>query len=292
MAIQTAFLHVVPQKPADLALVRASIRQISDWRKLLTKKGRREAGQVLLEGARLVGEAVVSDVEVSAVVVADVEHGHRDLRKLLTAVNRRSAPIFAVPPRDFEKLTDTVHASGIACVIKWNPRRFNPTEVSQGLRRVLICDRIADPGNLGTLIRTAAGLGMDAVFLLPETAELSNPKTVRAAAGAFFHIPVYEDVAPQRIISWARQASITIFVADAHRGESVALVAPKHWALVVGGETIQLDKAWESSASRWISLPLHRGVESLNAAVAGAIIMDRLCHASERPPSRGRQQRS
>jgi len=275
-----------------MAITRASIRQISDWRKLLTKKGRREAGQVLLEGVRLVGEAIASDVGVKAVVVSDDDHGRQSMRKLLTTAPRRAVPIFAVPPRDFEKLTDTVNASGVACVIRWEQRRFNPNEAVRNLQRTLICDRIADPGNLGTLIRTAAGLGLDAVFLLPETAELSNPKTLRAAAGAFFHIPVYEDVAPQAIMSWARHANISMLVADAHRGEPIVSAAPKHWALVVGGETIQLDKAWESSVSRWISLPLHRGVESLNAAVAGAIIMDRLCRGSEPPPTRERQRRT
>ena len=233
-------------------------------------------------------ESITSDFTVSAVVFADDDHGRAAWSRLAQTATRKSIPAFAVPPREFEKLTDTVHAAGIASVLIWKPQAFVPKEPSSNFRRVLICDRIADPGNLGTLIRTAAGLGLDAVFLLPDTAELTNPKTVRAAAGALFHIPVFEDVSPDVLKSWTNGAEMTLIVADAHRGESTPPKLSKRWALVIGGETIPLSKAWESTSTQWITLPLHRGVESLNAAVAGAIIMDRLCRTIEPAPARRR----
>ncbi len=271
----------MPDRSDSLFPSRASARQLSTWRKLTTKKGRRESGQILLEGARLVAESIASDFTVAAIVFTDDDRGREAWRRLAQTATKKSISAFAVPPREFEKLTDTVHAAGIACVMDWKSPVFESGGAASGLRRVLVCDRIADPGNLGTLIRTAAGLGLDAVFLLPDTAELTNPKTVRAAAGALFHVPVFEDVPPDMLKSWAKRAEITLIVADAHRGESNPLTVSKRWALVVGGETIPLSKVWESAGTQWITLPLHRGVESLNAAVAGAIIMDRLCRSDE-----------
>lgn len=278
--MSAAFSSTLPQ--------RASARQLSDWRKLSTKKGRRESGQLLLEGARLVGEAVASNFTVTAVIIADDERGHAAWRKLAPTATRKSIPAFVAAPTEFENLADTVHAAGIGCVLDWKPHAFDPASAAVTLKRVLVCDRIADPGNLGTLIRTAAAFGLDAVVLLPETAELTNPKTVRAAAGALFHIPVYEEVPASTVATWSRRANIPVVVADAHRGDPAIPFVGGRWALVIGGETLPLDKAWDQAATQWVSLPLERNVESLNAGIAGAVIMDRLCRqpTGAKPPRR------
>jgi TrmH family RNA methyltransferase len=282
--VTAAFSSALPQ--------RASARQLSDWRKLSTKKGRREFGQIFLEGARLVGEAVSSDSRVPAIIISDEERGHAAWRRLAPAASKKSIPAFAIAPSEFEKLADTVHAAGIGCVLEWKPLVFDPAKVDAAVRRVLVCDRIADPGNLGTLIRTAAAFGLDAVILLPDTAELTNPKTVRAAAGAIFHIPVFEDVPAATVASWSHRAGASVVVADAHRGEPAIPPVGGKWALVVGGETLPLDKTWDRAASHWVSLLLERNVESLNAGIAGAVIMDRLCRQSTGAKPSRRQERS
>jgi TrmH family RNA methyltransferase len=284
-SVSAAYSNALPQ--------RASARQLSEWRKLSTKKGRRESGQLLLEGARLVSEAVASSFMVPAVVISDDERGHTAWRKLSSSATKRSIPAFVVASTEFEKLADTVHAAGIGCILEWKSPTFEPAKAATTLKRVLVCDRIADPGNLGTLIRTAAAFGLDAVILLPETAELTNPKTVRAAAGALFHIPVYDEVPATVVATWAQRANVPVIVADAHRGNPAVPSVGGRWALVIGGETLPLDRAWDKSASHWLSLPLERGVESLNAGIAGAVIMDRLCRTPAAPrPGRQRQERT
>lgn len=282
--MSAAFSSTLPQ--------RASARQLSDWRKLSTKKGRRESGQLLLEGARLVAEAVASNFTVPAVVISDDERGHTAWRKLVSTATKKSIPAFVASPTEFEKLADTVHAAGIGCVLDWKPPVFDPAKSASTLKRVLVCDRIADPGNLGTLIRTAAAFGLDAVILLPETAELTNPKTVRAAAGAIFHIPVFDEVAASAVATWSQRANIPVIVADAHRGDPAIPFVGVRWALVIGGETLPLDKTWDRAATQWVSLPLARNVESLNAGIAGAVIMDRLCRQPTGPKPPRRQERT
>ena len=210
----------------------ASARRLSDWCKLASKKGRRETKQILLEGARLVAEAIASGIHVSAVIIADEEQGHSAWRKIMSAATKKEIAAFRLSSTDFDKLTDTVHSAGIVCVMDWIPASFDPMKQSGKLRQALVCDRVSDPGNLGTLIRTAAGLGLDAVFLLPETAELTNPKTVRAAAGALFHIPVFENMPPEVIMSWAKREAVPVIVADAHRGEPSISLGSAKWVIL------------------------------------------------------------
>lgn len=245
-----------------------------------------------MEGARLVAEALASNFTVPAVVISDDERGHAAWRKLAPAATRKSISAFVASPTEFEKLADTVHAAGIGCILHWKPPSFDPASAAATMKRVLVCDRIADPGNLGTLIRTAAAFGLDAVILLPETAELTNPKTVRAAAGAIFHIPVFDDVSASAVATWSQRTNIPVVVADAHRGDPTIPFVGGRWALVIGGETLPLDKTWDRAATQWVSLPLERNVESLNAGIAGAVIMDRLCRQSTGPKPPRRQERT
>jgi TrmH family RNA methyltransferase len=145
-------------------------------------------------------------------------------------------------------------------------------------RRLLFCDRIRDPGNMGTLIRAAAGLGVEAVLTHPQAVELTNPKTVRASAGAIFRLPVYGGVPAGEVAAWCNRSKLPILIADAHRGRVLRSVRERRgWLLIVGGETLPLDPAWEEVPAQRIRLALDRGVESLNAAVAGSILIDRLC---------------
>jgi TrmH family RNA methyltransferase len=275
-------MPVTPTTPAS-PWPRASQHQISVWRKLTTKKGRREAKQALVEGVRQVSEALASGWGVQAILVSDDPQGHAAYKRLDRAPKSGQVPTFALPPRAFATLTDTVHAPGIAACLSWSLPSFNAQSGDHAaLKRVLICDRIADPGNVGTLIRTAAALGLDGVILCAGTVELANPKTLRSAAGAYFHIPVFEEIKPATIGSWCTKNAVQLLVADAHRGEPLATGAPaERWALVVGAETIPLDPYWETVPVTWIRLPLQRQVESLNAAVAGAIIMDRLTRGTK-----------
>lgn len=131
---------------------------------------------------------------------------------------------------------------------------------------------------MGTLIRTAAGLGLDAVLTGPDSVEIANPKTVRSSAGAVFHIPVFQSVPVAAFVKRAEERRHALFIADVKRGQSFDEISiPARWTLVVGGEVGMVDPAWEQAKPQRISLPMKRGIDSFNAAVAGAIFMDRLC---------------
>jgi TrmH family RNA methyltransferase len=228
----------------------------------------------------LVAEGLASGGTVETLIAADSPEGVTSVRRVLARMGGWSGQVVRVPPKDFKRLTDTHHSAGVAAVLAWRPRRWDDP-FSKRPRHLLYCDRISDPGNLGTLIRTAAGLGVEAAFVSPDSVETTNPKTVRATAGAIFRIPIIEEVSIERFVAFCQEHKFVILVADRGRGRIDSLAAAakaKGWALVIGGETKGPDPAWESAETAWVKIPMRRGVESFNAAAAGAILMDRLCH--------------
>jgi len=252
---------------------------VTAWRKLTTKKGRARAGEIIVAGVRLVTDVLQSGQTVTALLACDGPAGKEAVAALGKAGAVWDGDAFRIGAPEFARLTETVHPAGVAAVVRWTPPVFDPEDDSdRDAKRVLYCDQITDPGNLGTLIRAAVGLGVDKIFTHPEAVELTNPKTVRAGAGALFRIPIHEGVPAHTAGSWSRDRGLAVLIADAHEGSPLpADHRLRRWLLVVGGETRPLDRAWDDVPVRRIRLPLRRGVESLNAGVAGAILIDRLC---------------
>jgi TrmH family RNA methyltransferase len=134
----------------------------------------------------------------------------------------------------------------------------------------IILDRLADPGNAGTILRTADAAGVGYVVSLPGTVDLFSPKVVRAGMGAHFRVPLYADMSSDDVGS--ALPNLTWITTDAHSGASIYNYTwPAHAALVIGSEAHGLSAEVESIAHHSIRIPMRPGVESLNAAVAAAI---------------------
>ncbi len=257
---------------------RASKGRLTAWRKLKTRKGRRESGQLVVEGVRLVTEALQSGCRVDVLIAADDAAGHGSATRVISGAGDWDGQVVRVASQEMRAVTDTVHTSGIAAVISWRANEWDDAAPLKA-NRILFCDAISDPGNLGTLIRTAAGLGLDAVIVGPDSVEPSNPKTARASAGAIFRIPVIRARSVADFLEWSLSEDYPIFIADA--GHGAAEIGDRQdiagrWILVIGGETTGLSSEWDVPEVQRVRIPMGHQVESLNAAVAGAILMDRL----------------
>jgi len=146
-----------------------------------------------------------------------------------------------------------------------------PPQTLENKQRLLILDRISDPCNLGTLLRTALALGWEGVWLLPGTVDLFNDKALRAGKGATFRLP-YEQITSEQVICWAKEKKGSIFAADLG-GEPLAS-HPKMktpLALLLGSEGQGIGD-WAASFHK-ISIAMQNGIESLNVASAGAILL-------------------
>jgi TrmH family RNA methyltransferase len=230
-----------------------------------------------VEGVRLVEEAQGAGARlVGAVVSPELARTTRGTG-LRIALESHAVPVQEVTPRVFATLADTDAPQGIIAVIE--PRRWSPEDVSLGDGAVvLVVDGVQDPGNVGTLVRTAHALGARATVTLRGTADPWGPKTLRAAMGATFRHPilVFDDPG---FIAWARRHDVTLW-ATAADGEPLAhaLGGPGTaragvTAVIVGNEGAGIRPHLNAVAARRVAIPLAQGAESLNVAVAAGILL-------------------
>jgi RNA methyltransferase, TrmH family len=243
--------------------------------RLRDRRGRAREGLVLLEGPRTVATARAAGARFRfGLLEAD---GRAE--EVGRSLEGDGVPVVHVERGEIETLADTESPQGILAVAE-EPRPVLPA-VSEGAdhvlsERLLLLDAIQDPGNVGTLVRAAAAFGLDRVIALHGTADPWNPKAVRAAVGISFRIPVHR-MREEEAYSWLGSAGLPLLVAEP-RGTDVRASPPRFssaggFALLVGNEGAGPRPAALERADALVALRLAPGVESLNAAVAGSILM-------------------
>lgn len=249
----------------------------SSIRDLKRRKARGRRGLALVEGVRLVEEAVQTGVRIVGAVVAP-ELG-RTIRgtELRATLERHAVPVQDVAAKVFGPLADTESPQGIIAVVE--PRRWTVDSVPvEGTPVFLVIDGVQDPGNVGTLLRTAHALGARATIVLRGTADVWGPKTLRAAMGATFRHPViaFDD---DGFIAWARRHAVTLWAAAADGEPLHRLRGSGVIAIVVGNEGAGIRPHLNAIAAKRVAIPLAQGAESLNVAVAAGILLYEVSHA-------------
>lgn len=241
------------------------VRQVSA---LLRKAHRRARDNLMVaEGLRLVREALAANCSLSWVLYTAEWTADPRSADILGTLLQQQIPRWEVSPEIMRALSDTETPQGILAVL---PVPALPMPAGHGL--TLVPDRLRDPGNLGTLLRTAWAAGVTRVFLPPGTVDFTNPKVVRAGMGAHFHLSM-------RSANWeeirATTAGATIWLAEAAGGVPYDAV---NWrtdcVLIIGGEAEGAGpEAQALAAGRHVYIPMAPGVESLNAAMAAAVLL-------------------
>jgi TrmH family RNA methyltransferase len=165
-----------------------------------------------------------------------------------------------------KKITGLENPDGWAAIV-----HLPPAQSLQKMDAILIFDQISDPGNLGTLWRTALGLGWQGIWLTPGSVDPFNDKALRAAQGATFRLP-YEYILPRQIIEWSQNRKASLYTADLSGLSIDECKARTPLALVLGNEG-QGPGDWTQSISHRITIPTTGSIESLNVACAGAILL-------------------
>ena len=245
-------------------------------RDLHRRRGRERRGLALAEGIRLVEEAVAAGVPVRGAAFSPALEGTPRGKALKAALAAAGVPLVEVSIGELDALADTEQPQGVVAVIE--PPTWSLGDLPTGPGSViLVLDAVQDPGNVGTMLRTALGLGAAGLVALSGTAELANPKVVRGSMGALFRLRAVE-ASPGEFLEWARGAGVRLWVASA-KGLPLrrsALDAPARRppvALVLGNEGAGTSPAIEAAAEHRIAIPLAPGVESLNVAVAAGILL-------------------
>jgi TrmH family RNA methyltransferase len=229
-------------------------------------KERREANGFLAEGVRLVEDAFAANWPFQFVLFsADTS---KRAKKLIEQLRFSGIDAEEVAPAILRAVSETETTQGLLAVLKLPEPQLasiNPPDF------VLIPDQIRDPGNLGTMLRTAAAAGAQAVFIPPETTDPFAPKVVRAGMGAHFHISI-------DTLTWeqieTRIAGLTTFLADAG-GDTTCWRANfrQPLALIIGGEADGASQPAREITNVVVNIPMPGKIESLNAGVAGAVLM-------------------
>ncbi|MGI6147858.1 MAG: RNA methyltransferase [Firmicutes bacterium] len=240
--------------------------QIKKAKALLRRSGREKWGQFLVEGVRLTEEAVgCAAVEVLyyTAKLLDTVRGE----ELLTAARARGIPIVECSEQVLAEMSDTVTPQGVVAVVNKPAWDFAPT----GL--IAVADELQDPGNLGTLFRTALAAGAAGLVLTPGCADPYNSKVVRASMGAVLKLPHWE-MGVEEIAGMAEAAVFQLVVADLVDSQDYFAVrfAP-NVALVIGNEAHGPSARLREKAHVRVKIPLFGPMESLNASVAAGILL-------------------
>ena len=244
---------------------------ISLARNLQQRKGRGRRGLTLAEGVRLVEEALAAEVRFRGVLTSRSLANNERGAALLGELAAHAVPIEELSDRDLASVADTETPQGVVAVIE-HPR-FDLSEINPMPRHpILVLDGVQDPGNVGTMLRTAFALGSPGVLILKGTADATNPKALRSASGASFRLPAVV-VTDEDLAAWLDRSGTTLWVTDATGTPLRRLEPPRNLAVVVGNEGAGVRPALVTLASNRVAIPLARGAESLNVAVAAGIIL-------------------
>lgn len=231
-------------------------------RSLQKKKEREECGEYTVEGIKSVRDALDSGM-VSGIAVSREFYENE-------AFDYGEVPVYIVKTEIFSGLCDTRTPQGIIAVVK-----MRNTENTSDISKIYIyCDCITDPGNAGTIIRTADAAGCGGVFFSEGSVDIYSPKTVRASMGSFFHIDIRDNAKPSDIVRLKEQGFTAVcgaLCADTVDYMAVDMTQPL--IIIVGNEANGVSDEVMSLCDYKVKIPIYGKAESLNAAVATAILM-------------------
>lgn len=242
--------------------------RVKELRAAFAHASRDESGLVAIEGGKLIGEALSSGLALGTVFIRSGSEASLDRLAIPGDVE-----ILELPPEIFTSAVNTESPQGIAALV--SPPSFTLDDIlaQKQTPLIFISAGLQDPGNLGTLIRSAEAFGATGAVLLPGTVSPWNQKALRASAGSVFRLPVVT-AKEEAIFTALKKANIAVLAAvveDAQPLSAVDLAAPA--AIVLGNEGNGIPQRVLEHATHRIIIPCPGPVESLNAAIAGSVIL-------------------
>lgn len=253
----------------------ADVKPLSVARDLRRRRARERTGLFLAEGVRVVEELLDAELPLEAALVSpalsETDRGAAVDAKLHARAADHKLELCEVSDAELASAADTDSPAGVIVIARRPERSFEQLQRGERIRLVVL-DAVQDPGNVGTILRSAAAFGISATIALPGTADLWNPKVVRAAAGALFRNHAFA-ASEDDLRDFCRDSHVTIWATSAsgdavRAGDSV----PDRLAIVVGNEANGVSESLLRAAPRTVAIPI-RGVESLNVAVATGILL-------------------
>ena len=245
----------------------------------LTRKKYRDAeGMYLLEGVKPLEDAVAQGIHVEKLIISgnsEAKSGNSEAKSIgiISGDADADMEIVQLEPKLFAELSDTETSQGVIAVVRKNsmePAEF--MEAAKG-RPIVILDRLQDPGNIGTIIRTAEAAGFGGIIGIKGTGDIYSPKVVRAAAGSILRMPILEGVETAEAIELCRAGRQLVVSCLEGAVDYREAKLDGDIALVVGNEGSGAGEELIAAADTLVKIPMEGEIESLNAAVAAGILM-------------------
>lgn len=246
-----------------------------DLCKLNTKKYRDEHGLFLIEGENLVKEAVVSGQKIKKIVV-NADGLGENIGKILELISKYGLErsVVYLSGELFSKISDTVNPQGICAVL--SQRIYSEEEFFKGAqtKNFVVLDGVQDPGNVGTIVRTAEAAGYAGVVCCAGSADVYAPKVVRSCAGTIFRLPILKAGAAKEMLELLKGLGKTVFCLDMDGSmDYFEAKLKKDVVLVLGNEGNGVSREAMEAADAILKIPMAGEVESLNVAIAASIVM-------------------
>lgn len=281
------------------SLERISQSRLKSYSKLTQKKYRQSDRKFLIEGVHLVEEALKSEWEVEAIVINEERATNRELRvenSAIRGINSElragsdeqgpvsmkqildgcEAPIYSINNTEFKKLSETVTPQRIAAVVKmkkYSKKVFLKKLPKQAI--IVALDDIADPGNVGTIIRTCDWFGVDGVLMSKNSVELYNPKVLRSTMGSIFHLPIITEIDLGDIVRDVRSLGFEIITTVLENGKPLEKYSfPERSMIIIGNEARGVSRFIQEYADKSVTITKYGEAESLNAAISCGIILN------------------
>ena len=233
-----------------------------------SRKYRDSEGLFVIEGMNLINEAMERNADIDFVLCSD-DFSAAD------AIDKRGLNVYVMQRRLFDRISDAQNGVGVIAVVSGS--RHVMEDLKAEIKpddNILVLDRLQDPGNMGTVIRTAAASGYKAVIAIKGTADVYSPKVLRATAGTIFDIPIVYVNGEDELTELIRELGKKITVTAPARGVPYYEAdLSKGTALVIGNEGNGISGSLIERADEIVTIPMSSGIESLNAAVSAGILM-------------------
>ena len=243
---------------------------IKHIKKLKEKKYREEYNEFIIEGSKMIKEAIEENVNIKRIVICDDCKNEGTIPNELMYEIAKFECIY-VSEKVFSTITDVINPQGIMAIVE--KPKISDNKVNYDDKIFLILDNIQDPGNIGTIIRTADSLNLKQVIISKGSADIYNLKVVRATMGAIFRVKIIESSNIVKTVKEMKKHKIKIYVTDLNTDKSIYSVNYNKSAIIIGNEANGVSKDVLQEANERIKIPMLGKTESLNAAVATGIIL-------------------
>jgi rRNA methylases len=242
----------------------------------LKQKKHRDAERLFIaEGIRLAEAAVEANWPCRFGLCTGTAAKNERVQMFLQQLEARQCPVYEVPEDIYNKISDTQQPQGVLLVLENGSSSLSSVISGAGASFILVLDQLQDPGNVGTIIRTADAVGCSGIIVMENSADIYAGKTVRATMGSLFHLPVVTGIGQEELIDFLAQHKISLLATalDAQAQPYFSLDFTVPVALVLGNEGAGVSPELLDKADQKVFIPMAGRSESLNVATAAAVLL-------------------